>query len=74
MYYSVIYRCNRRIFSIEVNFRGHAELSDDYIDSFLLNQIEKFKTDQGLSGKKHIIQSVMFSIDRIDWFLVDRDI
>lgn len=74
MYYSVIYRCNRKVFAVDVNFHDHVELSDDYINGYLLHQIEKFKADRGLEGKKHIIQSVKFSMDGKDWFLVDRDI
>lgn len=74
MFYSVIYRCSRRIFSIEINFRDHAELSDEYINGYLEYEIEKFKADRGLTGKKHIIQKVEFSIDREDWFLVERNI
>lgn len=74
MFYSVIFRCNRQVFAIDVNFHDHAELSDDYINGYLLHQIEKFKADRELNGKKHIIQSVKFSIDGEDWFLVDRKI
>ena len=74
MFYSVVYRYSRKVFSIDVNFRDHGELSDDYINGYLLYEIEKFKADRGLKGKKHIIQSVKFSMDGEDWFLVDRDI
>ena len=59
---------------IEINFRDRVELSDEYIDGYLLHEIEKFKADSGLTGKKHIIQKIEFSLDGEDWYLVERDI
>lgn len=73
MFYSVIYRCNRRTFAIDVNFKD-AKLSDDYKNHFLLYQIEKFKADRGLTEKKHIIQEVKLSIDGKVWFSINRKV
>lgn len=75
MYYCVTYKCGKRTFSIEVNFGNDAAyLSDDYIISCFQHHIEKYKTDEGLNGKKHTITNLEISIDRENWFKSESNI